>query len=239
MRSWARRFDSAIQRLRDGQVLFEILVEIHVVAGQHHRSRRRVHADELRSVGVLAADVSGDAGQNFLRVAVHQRDAALGVQLHQADNVIGIGGSAAMAVPGFAGVIFQLVFLNPDFRLGKKIEAVGVVPVDVTDDQVRDLVGFDARARDGIGRLGVIGGMPLAHELVAVEAGIDQDVVASAFHQPDHHGDVHLARGVGAGDESADREILERGVADRVDFVLWRRFIFRLCRERHIEYRGK
>ena len=73
---------------------------------------------------------------------------------------------------------------------------------------------------DGVGRLDEIVDMPLLDEVIAVEAGVDEDVVAVAADQPDHHGDVEFARGVGAFDQIGDGEAGHRGVADGVDLVL-------------------
>src|SRR5450432_2895266 len=45
-----------IQGRGDGHVLFEILIEVHVVAGEDDDARSSIHGDELRGIGVLASD---------------------------------------------------------------------------------------------------------------------------------------------------------------------------------------
>jgi hypothetical protein len=49
--------------------------------------------------------------------------------------------------------------------------------------------------------------VPLFEELVAVEAGVDQDVAVSGADQPHHHGDIELTRGIGARYQLIDGEI--------------------------------
>ena len=68
-----------VERRGDGDVFFEILVKIHVVAGQDDGAGGGVDCDELRRIGVLAAGVADDAGKNLLGVAVQQAHAALRV----------------------------------------------------------------------------------------------------------------------------------------------------------------
>ena len=104
---------------------------------------------------------------------MHQIQAPIDVQFYQSDDVVGIGRRATVSLPGFTGVIFQLVLLDPDFRPRKKIESVRVVPMDVADYNVGDIPASEARVLDGIGGLLVIGGMPLAHELIAIKAAVE------------------------------------------------------------------
>ena len=49
-----------------------------------------------------------------------------------------------------AGVVFQLIFLQPDAGLGKQVHAVGVVPVHVGDDEVGDVFGLQAGSAYGV-----------------------------------------------------------------------------------------
>jgi hypothetical protein len=92
--------------------------------------------------------------------------------------------------------------------------------VHVGDDHIGDVFGLDADAADGFGGLDEIGDVPLFEELVAVEAGVDQDVAVSGADQPHHHGDIERTRGIGARYELIDGEIGDGGVADGVDFVV-------------------
>ena len=105
-----------------------------------------VHADILRGVGVAAAGVAGDAGNDFLGVAIDQAHVALGIQLHQREHVVGIDSAVRiLRLPGLSGVVLQLIFLNPDAGVGEQIHAVGVVPVHVGDDDVGDVLGLRGR----------------------------------------------------------------------------------------------
>jgi len=68
----------------------------------------------------------------------------------------------------------------------------------VADDDVGNIFGLQLEFGYGFRRPEVIGGMPLLHELVPVEAGIEEDGAPVAANQPDHHGDVEFAGPVGA-----------------------------------------
>jgi hypothetical protein len=138
----------------------------------------------------------------------------------------------APRLPGLAGIILQLVFLDPDFRFRKQIEAVGVIPMNVADDHVGDVLGLQTYLFQGLGRLDEIRWMPTADEFVAIESAIEKNVFAGAFDQPDVHGDVHFAIFIGARDEAGDCEILESGVTDSVHFIILRRERYCECQNR-------
>ncbi len=210
-----------IERLRYGEVLLQVFVEVHVVAGQDHYARGGIDGDELRGIGVLAADVGGDAREEFLGIAIHQTDAAFGVELYGQLDVIGINAAVRAArLPGRSGVVFQLILLEPDFGLRKEVHAAGMIPMHVADDYVSDIFGLDAGAGDSIGGDGEIHGMPLLDIAVAMETRIEKDVLAIAPDQPDHHGDIELTARLGAFDQAIESKAGNGGVADSVDFVL-------------------
>jgi hypothetical protein len=95
-----------------------------------------------------------------------------------------------------------------------------MVPVNVRDDEIRDLVRFDARASHGLARDHESGGMPPLDEIVAMEPGIDENPAAiGAFEQPDHHGDVQPPTRVRAGDEAGCAERRNRRVPNRIHLV--------------------
>ena len=62
-----------VEGLGDGFVLVEVAVEVHVVGGEDDCAGGGGNSDELRGVGVLAAGVGADAGEDLLVVAVDER----------------------------------------------------------------------------------------------------------------------------------------------------------------------
>src|SRR5262249_25888582 len=62
--------------------------------------------------------------------------------------------------------------------------------------------------------------LPLLEKLIAIEAGIHQDVVAFASDQPYHHRQIHLARGICARNKSGYRKVADRRIPNRADLVL-------------------
>ena len=126
----------------------------------------------------------------------------------------------AAGLPRVGGVIRVLILLNPDLRFGKEIRAVGVIPVRVAENDVRDLVRFDAEAGDSFVRPNKIVHLPCFEELGSVKAGIEENVVTAAANEPDHHGDVEFAIAFVVADKSGDGKIGEGRVADCVDLVL-------------------
>src|SRR5579864_3120444 len=65
-----------------GFVFGEVAIEIAIVGGE---DERRIAFDEqiLRSVGVVAAGVSANAGKDFHIVAIDEADAAFGIELDE------------------------------------------------------------------------------------------------------------------------------------------------------------
>src|SRR5208282_2318586 len=62
--------------------------------------------------------------------------------------------------------------------------------------------------------------VPFLEETVVIKTGIDEDIVAVAADEPDHHGDIEFAGRVSACDQFSDRKVREGGVTDGVDLVL-------------------
>lgn|SRR5208282_725591 len=83
------RIRSGVECRRDGCMLLQVLFWVHVVAGQHNRSRRSVHAHILRGVGMPSIDIASHAANNLLRVIVDQSDHALDVQFDQVSTSSG------------------------------------------------------------------------------------------------------------------------------------------------------
>jgi len=101
--------------------------------------------------------------------------------------------------PSFASVVLEFVFLDPDAGVGKEVGAIGMVPVNVRDDDVGDLGGFETERREGSGRFNEVGNLEALEELRVVEAAVHQYVVAVAAEEPESRGDVEVARVVRAG----------------------------------------
>jgi hypothetical protein len=125
-----------------------------------------------------------------------------------------------LRLPCFSGVILQLVLLNPDAGIWKQVHAVGVVPVHVADDDVGDVLGLEAKRFQRVGGLDEIVDMPILEEAVVIETGVEKDVAAVAADEPDHHGEIEFAAGVGVGHEFGNIETGQRGVTNGIDLVL-------------------
>src|SRR5450432_154511 len=74
-----------VERLGNGDALFEVLVKVGIIAGQHHYAGRRCDAEKLRLPSMLSANIGGDAWHDLLAVAVDQIDSAQCVELHQTE----------------------------------------------------------------------------------------------------------------------------------------------------------
>jgi len=101
----------------------------------------------LRLERMLAADIAGDAGKNFLTSPLTRLTRPAQVEFN--------GGQArrpAQCRRGCAGPATLLrcnrcfIFLQPDARAREKVHAVGVVPVHVCDDHVSDVFRLERRA---------------------------------------------------------------------------------------------
>src|SRR5215469_15130033 len=104
----------------------------------------------------MPSGVGANTRKNFHIVAVDEAHAALSVQLHEFLNVLRIDPTVVSAfLPRRAGVVAVFLFLNPDRRFGKKIDAAEMVPVRVADDDVTDFVWLDAREFHGFVRTNV------------------------------------------------------------------------------------
>src|SRR5437762_4793788 len=140
------------------------------------------------------------------------------IRLQQDVDVLRIDAAVFPAgLPGIAGVVRVLVLLNPDLRLRKEVRPVSVVPMSVREHNVRDLLRLYAEWRHRLVRPYEVIDLPVFEKLRTVETCVDEDSVPAAANQPDHHGDVQLARFVRAFDKSCDREVRNRCVADGVD----------------------
>ncbi len=135
-----------VERLRDRDVLIEILVEINVVRGDDDAARLGIHADVLRRKCVPAPGIDGHSREDFLGVAVDQMNAPLGVEFHERRDVRQLG-LRVLAVRRFdrAGVVGVFLLLDPDRRLRKQVNAVGMVPMHVCDNDVGNLLGLDPK----------------------------------------------------------------------------------------------
>ena len=101
-------------------------------------------------------------------------------------------------MPGRAGVVTVLVFLNPNLGVGKQIDAVRVVPVHVRDDYISDVLRRQPEFGNCLGSLDEILNSFSFDDVLMVTAGINQDVLSAAAHQPHHHLQIDFASLVGA-----------------------------------------
>src|SRR5579859_1405865 len=202
-----------------GFVFGEIAIEITIVGGEYE-GRSAFHAQVLRGIGVARARVGTDAGEKFDIVAVHETDAACGVQLDELLNVVWIDSTMiAAGLPSVAGVIAKLVLLDPDICFRKKIDAAEMIPMGVADDDVSDFFGLETGELDGFVRANVIGGREIFEESIAMVATVEKDVTAAAADQPYDHSDFDFFVFRSAHDQAGDT-ILGGGVANGLDGIV-------------------
>ena len=128
-----------------------------------------MHRHARRDLAI--AGMKGDA--LAVDVAHHQRDVLDRKRMPQH--------AKAHAAPG--GVA-HLAILQMKPRVRKAIEIAGMVVMQMGDDDVPDVVGTDAEARQRIDR--IERQLAVAQlRLLRVEAGIDQNIAAAAPDQPD------------------------------------------------------
>src|SRR5580700_4720312 len=167
-----------------GFVLGEVAVKIAIVGGQDEW-RIAVDANILRGVGVVAACIGANAGENLDVVAVHEVQAAFRVDAHELFDIFGIyAAMIAAGLPGITCVVAKFFLLNPDICFRKKIDAAQMIPMGVADDDVRDFFGLESRELDGFVRASVFGGWKIFEESVAVIAAVEKNIVAAAADQP-------------------------------------------------------
>jgi hypothetical protein len=118
-----------------------------------------------------------------------------------------------------ADVMLVLVLLDPHPRVREEIDAVRMIPMDVRDDDVGDVLRTHTGTLHRGGGRAEVHGLPALHELVAIESGVHEYRATIAANQPDGHGDVHSAARVGAGNEPTYGEAGDGRVANRVDVV--------------------
>src|SRR5260370_1400394 len=95
----------------------------------------------------------------------------------------------AAGLPGFAGVVTELLLLNPYCRFGKEINAAQVIPMRMADDDVRDFFRLDAGELHRFVRANVFRRWEVLEESIAVIAAVKEDVATAATNEPDDHGD--------------------------------------------------
>src|SRR5262249_1892755 len=122
-------------------------------------------------------------------------------------------------LPRVAGVVGELLLLDPHGRLRKEVDAAHVVPVRVADHDVGHVFGLDARRLHGFVRAQVVVGRKLLQPVLAVKSAVEEDVAAAAADQPHDHRDVDLLVLRSTHDKTRDREVLDRPVTDRLDRV--------------------
>ncbi len=114
-------------------MLGEVAVEIAVV-GSEDEGAIAVDADVLRRPGVARSGIDADAGKDLDVVAVDEAQAPFGIALDEGLHIVGIDASVPPAgLPGVSGVIGELLFLDPDRRLRKEVDAgeIAISPDDI------------------------------------------------------------------------------------------------------------
>ncbi len=158
-------------------------------------------------------------GQDFPIVAISEHEPAVGGNPRDHRGILRID----RAVPDFAAwthVVVVLLTLQPELRAREQIRAVQMIPVDVSDDDVGDLIGLDPEpGLQGVAGPHVVDRLPLRHELVAIEPRIDEDDALGRSQDPDHHRDVEPARGIRVGDERRHTKGGKCREPDGVDLV--------------------
>jgi hypothetical protein len=87
--------------------------------------------------------------------------------------------------PGIAGVVGELVALNPDRGLREQVDATHVVPMGMADDHVGHLFRRDARKSQGIIRTQVVFDRPQLEPARSVKAAVEQDDAVRATNEPE------------------------------------------------------
>jgi hypothetical protein len=117
-------------------------------------------------------------------------------------------------------VVLELLALHPDARPREELDAPGVIPVQVGEDDVGHLVGGHAGARDGGGGQLVVAHLPPRGHAVWSAARIDEDIApVRPPEEPDHQGQVHAPLRIRAGDQRVRGERRQHAIADREDLV--------------------
>ena len=221
IRSCAFRLDSGLRVARDGYVLLKVLVKIDVIGSKHYNPRSRLYRDELRSVSMLSAGIAGDSRNNRLIVALNKMNAAFHVHLHVRQNVLTVDSAVGTGrMPGLARVIHILIPLHPNASLREEISPVGMVPMHVCHDHVRNVFRLNAGLLNSFRWLLKIPHLPLPEELFAVKARVNQDVTSVSPHQPHHHGNVHFPGWIRASHQPPYGEINDSSVAYGIHCIL-------------------
>jgi hypothetical protein len=166
-----------------GHVRFQIAVQISIV-GRQHEARRAFDQQVLRGIGVAPADVSADAGKNLHVIATDKTHSTFRIQTNKRLNVVRIDAAMlAACLPGLAGVITKLFFLNPDDGLGKQIDAAHVIPMGMTHDDVSDFLGLNTGQFHGFVGTNIIQDGPFLKPAWAVKSAVEKNIVPSAADQ--------------------------------------------------------
>src|SRR5262249_33382858 len=84
--------------------------------------------------------VDPDAVDYFAIIAINQVHFLFRIEFYQCQYVININSTVtATGLPGCASVVTVLVLVNPDFGVGKQIDAISVVPVQMRNNDVGNL----------------------------------------------------------------------------------------------------
>src|SRR5260221_221168 len=127
-------------------MFLKIFVKIHIVGRDHYCPACSSHPDILRSKSMASASIHGYTVDDLPGIAIDKIDLVLGVELYQCQDVARICSTGLTArLPGASRVIGEFVLLDPDLGVRKKVHPVGVVPVHVTDNDVRNVLGLQSK----------------------------------------------------------------------------------------------
>src|ERR1700722_19430809 len=102
-------------------MLLNIFEEIDVIARQNHGASPRLNAEVLRLPSVLASDITGDAGEDLLTIAVHESQPARLVDPSQSRHIDWIGVldvfSSSQCICDIVPIFFSL---HPNLSLRKQ-----------------------------------------------------------------------------------------------------------------------
>ena len=88
-----------------------------------------------------------------------------------------------------------------------------MIPVHMRDHHIGNVRGRQSELSNRIGSLDEVLNAFSFDDVLVIAAGVNEDVLAAAPHQPDHHLQIDFAGLVGAGNQAGDREVRIDAVA--------------------------
>lgn len=146
---------------------------------------------------MATADIGANAGKQLNVVAVNELKPSFGVEFNEFLDILRVDPAVITAgLPGIAGIVAKLLFLNPDCGFRKKVDATHVVPMRMTNDDVGDFFRLNSRKFYGFIGANVVGRGKFIEESIAVVPAVEENVVSPAADQPDHHRNFDFLVGI-------------------------------------------